>query len=410
MAYGAELSRLDFWARPPAERHQVFAALRATKEPVFVDYAPDAGQPVDGFFALTRHEQILDVSRNPEVFSSEPTATSLDDPPPALREFVGSMISMDDPRHARLRRIVSRAFTPRMIKKFEDDVAQVAAEIVDRLVERGPCDFVTEVAMPLPLTIICTMMGIPESEYDAVIDATNLIIGVGDPDYVGPDGEDRASMLVERFSYLHRLMGELARERRARPSDDLVTALVTADVEGESLTERELGKFFGLLVIAGNETTRTALSHALTLFTDHPDQRALLLEDLDARLPGAVEEVVRYATPVTWMRRTVTRDTELLGHTYRAGDRVVLYYNSANRDEAVFDRPDVFDITRAPNPHVGFGGPGPHFCLGAHLARREITVLLRELFTRLPAIHATAPPVRQRTSFVNGISRLPCAF
>ncbi|MEV5707585.1 cytochrome P450 [Actinoallomurus sp. NPDC052274] len=410
MTYGADLARLEFWGRPQAERERAFAALRATGRPVFVDYAPDAAQPVNGFFALTRHEQIIEVSRNPEVFSSEPTATSLDDPPPALSEFTGSMISIDDPRHARLRRIVSRAFTPRMIKKFEDDVALVARDIVDRLVERGPCDFVTEVAMPLPLTIICAMMGIPESEYDGVIDATNLIIGVGDPDYVGPDGRDRISMVAERFAYLHRLMGRLAEERRARPSDDLVTALVTANVDGESLTERELGRFFGLLVIAGNETTRTALSHALTLFTDHPDQRALLMEDLDARLPGAVEEVVRYATPVTWMRRTVTRDVDLLGHTYRAGDRVVLYYNSANRDEAVFDRPDVFDITRTPNPHVGFGGPGPHFCLGAHLARREMTVLLRELFTRLPAIHATAPPVRQRTSFINGISRLPCAL
>ncbi|MCO5967638.1 cytochrome P450 [Actinoallomurus soli] len=410
MTHGADLARLDFWGRPPAEREQAFAALRATGRPVFVDYAPDAAQTVNGYFALTRHEQIIEVSRHPETFSSEPTATSLDDPPPALSEFVGSMISMDDPRHARLRRIVSRAFTPRMIKKFEDDVTLVARDIVDRLAERGPCDFVTEVAMPLPLTIICAMMGIPKSEYDGVIDATNLIIGVGDPDYVGPDGQDRTSMVGERFAYLHGLMGELAAERRERPSDDLVSALVTANLDGESLTERELGKFFGLLVIAGNETTRTALSHALTLFTDHPDQRALLTADLDARLPGAVEEVVRYATPVTWMRRTVTRDVDLLGHTYRAGDRVVLYYNSANRDEAVFDRPDEFDITRSPNPHVGFGGPGPHFCLGAHLARREMTVLLRELFTRLPGIHAAAPPVRQRSSFINGISRLPCAF
>ncbi|MEV0400347.1 cytochrome P450 [Actinoallomurus sp. NPDC050550] len=409
MTYGADLARLDFWARPPAERHQVFAKLRAAGEPVFVEY-PRPGQPVDGFYALTRHAEILEASRNPQVFSSEPTATSLDDPPSELRDYVGSMISLDDPRHARMRRIVSRAFTPRMVKKFEDDVALIAAQIVDGLAERGPCDFVTDVAMPLPLTIICAMMGIPESAYGDVIDATNVIIAIGDPDYVGPDGQDRVSVLMEKFSFLHALMGELAQARRAQPSDDLVTALVHADVDGEFLTERELGKFFGLLVVAGNETTRTALSHALALFTDHPDQRALLLDDLEARLPAAVEEVVRYATPVTWMRRTVTRDVELLGHTYRAGERVVLYYNSANRDEAVFDRPNVFDITRTPNPHVGFGGPGPHFCLGAHLARREITVLLRELFTRLPGIHTTAPPVRQRTSFVNGINRLPCAF
>src|SRR4051794_7791626 len=244
MAYGADLARLEFWARPQDERHQVFAKLRATGEPVFVEY-PRPGQPVDGFYALPRHAEILEVSRSPQVFSSEPTSTSLDDPPSVLRDYVGSMISLDDPRHARLRRIVSRAFTPRMIKKFEDDVSLIAAQIVDNLAERGPCDFVTEVAMPLPLTIICAMMGIPESAYGDVIEATNVIIAMGDPDYVGPDGQDRASVLIEKFSFLHALMGELAQARRAHPSDDLVTALVHADVAGESLTERELGKFFG---------------------------------------------------------------------------------------------------------------------------------------------------------------------
>jgi cytochrome P450 len=405
------LADLNFWARPPAERDEVFARLRAVRGPVyFPETAGDDGRAWPAFYALTRYEEVTEASRNPGVFSSEPSSVSLDDPSPAVREFIGSLISMDDPRHARLRRIVSRAFTPRMVKRFEDDVAVMAEAIVDDLIERGPCDFVTEVAMPLPLKIICTMMGIPDAEYGSVIDATEAILAVGDPDYTGPDGRDRASVLVEKISYLHGLMHELAAERRAHPTDDLVTALVNADVEGESLTESELAKFFGLLVIAGNETTRNAISHALALFTAHPGQRALLMEDLEAHLPGAVEEVVRYATPVTWMRRTLTRDYELSGHTYRAGDRVVLYYNSANRDEAVFSDPYAFDITRSPNPHVGFGGPGPHFCLGAHLARREITLLLRELFTRVPGIRAEAEPVRQRTSFINGITRLPCAF
>ncbi len=405
------LADLGFWERPPAERDEVFARLRATTEPVYVPENRGAdGAVLPGFYALTRHDQVTEASRTPAVFSSEPSATSLDDPPPQVREFLGSMISMDDPRHARMRRIVSRAFTPRMIKRFQDDVAGIAASIVDDLIERGPCDFVTDVAMPLPLKVICSMMGVPDSAFDAVIDATNVIQAIGDPDYGAADGRDRATLMIEKMSMLHGLMHELAAERRARPADDLVTALVSADIDGESLTDKELGKFFGLLVIAGNETTRNAIAHALALFTAHPAQRALLMDDLEGRLPGAVEEVVRYATPVTWMRRTLTRDHDLLGHTYRAGDRVILYYNSANRDASVFADPHVFDITRSPNPHVGFGGPGPHFCLGAHLARREITVMLRELFTRVPGIHATAEPVRARTSFVNGITSLPCAF
>jgi methyl-branched lipid omega-hydroxylase len=204
-------------------------------------------------------------------------------------------------------------------------------------------------------------------------------------------------------------MDELARKRRAEPADDLVSALVHANVDGEMLSDRDLGLLFTVLVVAGNETARNAISHALVLFTEHPGQRALLLEDLGGRLPGAVEEIIRYASPVTWMRRNVTRDVKLGGHIYYASDRVVLYYVSANRDETVFAEPSRFDITRSPNPHVGFGGPGPHFCLGAHLARREMTMLLSELFTRLPDIHATAEPQRQRASFINGIASLPCS-
>jgi cytochrome P450 len=410
-ADGIHLADPAFWARPPAVRDEVFARLRASSGPVLVpESRASDGALLPGFYALTRYDQITEASRDPRTFSSEPTAISIDDPPPQVRELIGSMISMDDPRHARLRRIVSRAFTPRMIKQAESDVAAFAANIVDDLVERGPCDFLTKVATPLPLRIICSMMGVPDSEYASVIDATNLIIALGDSDYAGPAGEDRSTVMVEKISYLNGLMHQLAAERRARPTGDLITELVSADIDGEALTDHELGKFFVLLVVAGNETTRNAIAHGLALLTEHPDQRALLLEDLGGRLPGAVEEIVRYATPVTWMRRNLTRDAELLGHTYRAGDRVILYYNSANRDEAVFADPYTFDITRSPNPHVGFGGPGPHFCLGAHLARREITVMLRELLTRVPGIHATAEPVRQRTSFVNGITSLPCAF
>lgn len=403
-----DLLDLDFWSRPMADRHAEFARLRAAREPAFYPYG-EAASGLTGFYALTRYDEVVEASRNPAAFSSEPSSTSLDDPPPATAGLLGSMISLDDPRHARLRRIVSRAFTPRMIKKAEGQVAVIAERLVRALAERGSGDFVTDVAMPMPLQIICSMMGVPEPEHAAVIDATNSILAVGDPGFRSPDGRDRGTILVEKLGYLHSLMDKLAQQRRAEPADDLVSALVHANIDGEMLSDQDLARFFTLLVVAGNETTRNAISHSLAFFTEHPGQRALLLEDLGGRLPGAVEEIIRYASPVTWMRRNVTRDVDLGGHTYHAGDRVVLYYVSANRDETVFAAPDRFDITRSPNPHVGFGGPGPHFCLGAHLARREIIVLLSELFSRLPDIHATAEPQRQRASFINGIANLPCS-
>ncbi|MGW3774030.1 cytochrome P450 [Actinomadura verrucosospora] len=401
----SSLVSLDFWSKPQDRRDELFASLRATEGPVF---CPVPDEP--GFYAIVRYEEVAEASRNPQVFSSQPTAVSLVDPPPQVAAYTGSMISIDDPRHARLRRIVSRSFTPRLVQRVTGDVAVLARHIVDELTERGPCDFVEHVAMPMPLRIICSMMGIPESAYDDVIEATNVITAIGDPDYVGPDGAERTVVLREKFSLLHALMADLGRLRRENPADDLVTALTHANVDGEALDDTDLGRFFSLLVVAGNETTRNALSHAVCLLTDNPEQRDVLLGDLDVRLPAAVEEIVRYSTPVTWMRRTLTRDHELGGHVYRAGDRVVLYYNSANRDESVFKDSHAFDVTRSPNPHFGFGAPGPHFCLGAHLARREVTVLLRELYTRLPTLHATAPPVRQRASFINGIKSLPCAF
>jgi cytochrome P450 len=257
----------------------------------------------------------------------------------------------------------------------------------------------------MPLEIICAMMGVPASRYAEVVEATDIILAMTDPGQRVP-----AERIKESVIFFAELMSELGRQRREEPADDLITALVHADVDGESLSELELGAFFRLLVVAGNETTRNGLSHALMLLTGHPGQRDLLLGDLDARLPAAVEEVVRYATPVTWMRRTVKTDHELNGHRFRAGETVILHYASANRDEAVFDRPQDFDITRSPNPHVGFGGPGPHFCLGAHLARREITLLLRELFTRVPGIHAVGEADIGPNGLVNAVRHLRCAF
>jgi cytochrome P450 len=313
---------------------------------------------------------------------------------------------------------VSRAFTPKMLAKTEDDVRRRAARIVDELVASGPGDFVEKVAVRLPVEVICDMLGIPERDYARVVARTNVILGNSDAEYTGvtPGKVDRLSMgrallkIIWAARDLHRLAAGLGRERMKNPTGDLTSALVNANVDGERLTTRELGSFFLLLVVAGNETTRTALSHALKLFTDFPEQRRLLLEDFDGRIGGAVEEIVRYSTPVIFMRRNVTRDYEMNGHTYKAGDKVLLFYNSANRDEAVFTDPDAFDITRAPNPHVGFGGPGPHFCLGANLARREITIMLEELFTRVPDIRAAGEPDRLLSGFINGYKRLPCTF
>jgi cytochrome P450 len=413
-----DLSDLTFWSRPRAERERAFARLRELDRPAFFRELKlpfiKAGA---GYYALVRHADVVEASRTPEVFSSEPCSNSIADLPRYMARYFGSMINMDDPRHARLRRIVSRAFTPRVLAKLETDLQASATRIVDDLLANGPGDFVEDVAARLPVQVICDMMGIPEPVRPRVYQSTNIILGLGDPEYTGgrqfaTEGITRSGVLyglakgMQAGYELNHLAMKLARRRRRDPGDDLVSALVTANVDGESLTDQEIGSFFILLVVAGNETTRNAMSHGLKLLTDNPSQRELLLDDFDAHIVGAVEEIVRMATPVIQFRRTVTREYEMNGQLYRPGDKVLLFYNSANRDEAVFESPDTFDITRSPNPHVGFGGPGPHFCLGANLARREITVMFRELFTRVPAIRSTGRPNRLYSNFINGIKHL----
>jgi len=405
-----DLSASEFWGLPLPQRRDAFARLRSLPQPpFFADPDVPFATSGEGYYALVRHADVVEASRNPDVFCSGKGATSIVDLPVEFNEYFGSMINMDDPRHARLRRIVSRAFTPRMIRKFEDDVQQAAAHIVDDLLETGPCDFVEHVAARLPLTIICQMMGIPDSSYAMVLHDTNVILSGNDPDIISENPDEAVGQILTAGGELAALVTELCAARLEEPKDDLITALATANIDGEQLTSAELASFFILLVVAGNETTRNALSHALMLFTEYPGQRALLLDDLEGRLEGAVEEIVRYSSPVVFMRRTLTRDYTMNGQDYREGDKAVLYYYSANRDEAVFADPERFDITRSPNPHVGFGGAGPHFCLGAHLARRELTVMLRELLTRVPDITAGEPD-RLLSSFVNGIKRLPCQF
>jgi methyl-branched lipid omega-hydroxylase len=407
---GIDLSDTEFWGLPLADRAAAFAVLRAQGRPPFFE-EPEVpfSEKGPGYYALVRHADVVEASRHPQVFCSGQGATSIADLPVEFNEYFGSMINIDDPRHARLRRIVSRAFSPRLVAKFEDDARRAAATIVDDLLVTGPCDFVQHVAARLPLKIICDMMGIPGDRYEMVLANTNIILSGADPEFVSEDLDEAVTQLLGAGQALADLVTSLAAARTETPAEDLVSALVTANIDGEQLTSAELASFFILLVVAGNETTRNALSHALMLFTEFPEQRALLLADLESRIGGAVEEIVRYASPVLFMRRTLTQDYTMNGQDYREGDKVVLFYYSANRDEAVFADPERFDITRSPNPHVGFGAAGPHYCLGAHLARRELTVMLRELLTRVPDITAGEPD-RLLSSFINGIKRMPCQF
>jgi cytochrome P450 len=409
-----DLSDIEgFWTRPLAERDGAFKTLREHRPIAFFeepDLETDLIPKGRGYYALTKHAHILEASRQPELFCSGKGATSIIDMPEVMLDFFGSMINMDDPRHARMRRIVARGFTPRMLAKVEQDVQRAAAECVDRVIEKGECDFVTEVASRLPLKIICDMMGIPERDYDFIFERSNVILSNGDPEYI-PEGSDILTAFLTAGSDLSNLVQDLGKHRRDNPIDDLTSALVNAELDGEKLDDQELGSFFILLVVAGNETTRNAISHGMKLLTDHPDQRKAWIDDFEAVAPTAVEEIVRVASPVIWMRRTVTTDGARIGdQEFTEGDKLILFYNSANRDADVFDDPFTFDVRRNPNPHVGFGGPGPHFCLGAHLARREITVMFRELLQRVPDIHATSEPDRLRSNFINGIKHLPVAF
>jgi cytochrome P450 len=406
-----DLSDIEFWAKGYAEREAAFRTLRA-EQPIAFFAEPEiaALPPGPGYYALTRHADVVEASKRADLFCSG-SGTNIPDLPPDFNEFFGSMINMDDPRHSRMRRIVSRGFTPKYLNSLSDYVSDAATSVVDDVIEKGECDFVTEIAALLPLRIIVDMMGIPRSQEKFIFDRSNIILANGDPEYVSEDPNVVLVQLLTAGQELAQLVTDLAEERVKDPKDDLTTALVTAEVDGEKLTPAEMASFFILLVVAGNETTRNAISHGLLALTEHPDQKAKWAADFDTIAPTAVEEIVRWATPVIHFRRTVTQDGAVIGdRTFSQGEKVVLFYNSANRDESVFEDPYRFDVTRSPNDHLGFGGPGPHFCLGAHLARREITVMFRELFRRLPDIHSVGPPDQLRSNFINGIKHLRAEF
>jgi cytochrome P450 len=403
----------EFWVRPAADIDGDLDLLRGTNGGVTFHPEPEVPPEIPlpqgpGGWVLTRHADILHVSKTPEIFSSA-SGITIGDTPPEFLEFFSSMIAMDDPRHARLRRIVSAGFTPRMLKRLEDSVQTVATAIVDEVGPRGEVDFVVDVAAALPLKIVCDLMGIPESEYKFVFERTNVILGVSDPEYQ-PEGMDLVTAILTAGGDLAQLMNEVAESKRGGDGTDLTSQLINADLGDDQLTQADLASFFILLVVAGNETTRNAISWGLRYLTDHPDQRADWATDFEGLAPSAVEEIVRYASPVTYMRRTALADTEINGQPIAEGDKVCMFYFAANRDPEVFDDPLRFDIRRDPNPHVGFGGPGPHFCLGAHLARREITVMFRELFRRLPDIGASGDPQLLLSAFIHGVKHLPATF
>lgn len=392
-----------FWLRP--DRDGAFAKLRAERPVSWHDEFDYPSLPKGpGFWAVTRYDDVWTVSRSSETFVSG-KGSNIGDLPIELAEFFGSMINMDAPRHTKLRLIVNRGFTPRMVAKTEASVRTKARAIIDAVAEKGECDFVAEIAAALPLSIICDMMGIPPADYRRIYELTNIILGIGDPEYATTIEE-----LMAAGMELSQYAQDLGRRRLQHPADDITTALMQAEVDGERLSGQEFGSFFILLVVAGNETTRNAISHGMKALTDFPAERAKWMADFAGVTPTAVEEIVRWATPVMHFRRTAVADTVLGGQAIRAGEKVVMWYNAANRDAAAFADPYRFDVTREPNDHVGFGGGGPHFCLGANLARREIAVMFEELFRRLPDIAVSGPPAMLQSAFIHGIKRMPCRF
>ena len=402
-----DLSAPDFWRGPRDFRESAFAKLRNSDPIRFFEEMEIAIAPKGpGYFALTRHDDIWHVSRNPQLFCSG-KGSNIIDLSQELNEFFGSMISMDDPKHFRLRTIVSKGFTPREISRIEEYVKVKAQTIIDTVLDKfadKEFDFVEHIAAKFPLQIICEMMGIPAEDETQIFNWTNTILGAGDPDFGGTI-EGLMEAAIGMFSYAQAL-GEA---RLKNPTEDLTSVMMHAEVNGERLSSQEFGSFFILLVVSGNETTRNAITHGMLALTDNPDQLSTWFDNFDTHTKTAVEEIVRWATPVIHFRRTATQDTEINGFKIKADQKVVLFYNSGNRDERVFADPYKFDVTRTPQPtQIGFGAGGPHFCLGANLARREIAVMFDEIRRRTPNLRITGEPAYLQSSFINGIKRINC--
>jgi cytochrome P450 len=379
--------------------HDFFRALRR-EAPVAWHEGDVYGGP--GYWILSRYDDIRYVSKNPRLFVSG-KGNLIEQRPEAEMNTLRSMIAMDPPQHPHSRKLVSGGFTPSATARLESKTRERVRAILDQVGSKGECDFVTDVAAELPLQVIADLLGVPQDDRHQLFDWSNKLLGSEDPEY----GNDMAVTMaagIEMMQYAYKL----GQHKVANPGDDLVTSLMTHEVDGEKLEMLEYGSFFLLLAIAGNETTRNLISHGLLLLLDHPDQMARLHDD-PSGIPAAVEEMLRFRAPVMYFRRTATEDTEIRGVRIREGDKVTLWYASANRDEDVFEDPDRFDIARHPNEHVAFGY-GQHFCLGSHLARMEIRVMFEELLRRLPDIELAGEVRMLRSHFIDGIKSIPIKF
>lgn len=370
--------------------------------PVF--HHPEQGGP--GFWVLTRYDDVVEVGRDGVTYSSEQSrggVVALEDADAAadLSAQGRMMLTMDAPDHTRYRSLVNRGFTPRMINALRPHILEMVDKILDPALERRECDFVTDVAAELPLQVIAEMLGVPYHDRHKLFEWSNRMIGSKDPEYAVSQ-QMAQNAAVEMYMYSN----ELAAQRREHPRDDIVTALLKPDANGDVLSEMDFNVFFLLLAVAGNETTRNAMSHGMNALIEYPDQFAMLKEN-PALMPSAIEEILRWASPVMFFRRNVTKDTVIRGQQIKAGQKVSIWYISANRDEAVFADPFKFDIQRAPNQHVAFGGGGPHFCLGASLARLEMSIMFEELVKRVESVERTGPVKRLRSNFINGLKHLP---
>jgi cytochrome P450 len=405
-----DLSSRAFWSTTAADRERSFAVLRAERPvswhpPVEDAMLQDPNDP--GYWALTRRADIVAVSRNNEVFRSG-KGVMFESFPEELLEASQSFLAMDPPRHTFLRKLVSAAFTPRQVRRIEDSIKANAKTIVEELRAAGSgADFVEHCAKELPIRTLSDMVGIPESDRQRVAQAADAMVSSGDAEYL--NGRNPMEVLFEAQLYVHQVALSLAAERRENPGDDLFSSLVNAEVDGDRLADADVAAFFVLLSVAANDTTRQTTSHAMKALTDFPDQRAWLLEDFDNRIGTAVEEFIRWASPVMTFRRTAATNFELGDQTILAGEKVVMFYPSGNWDTEVFDHPERLDLSRSPNPHVGFGGGGLHFCLGAHVARAQLRAIFGELLRQLPDIQA-GDPAYVAGNFIHAVHSMPCTF